>query len=470
MENALIGRKEEQKRLESIYNSGKNEFVAVYGRRRVGKTFLIKEFFHDKFDFYFTGIYQATKTEQLREFTRQLSETSNQELKRPSTWFDAFALLKKYLETLADKQRIVIFLDEVPWIDTPKSDFLKAFEYFWNSYGASQKNIMLIVCASATTWMRDKLFGNKGGLYNRMTNVLYLSPFSLAETEEYLKSRSIAFNRYQILETYMILGGIPLYLSMLEKELSLAQNIDQLFFATNAKLKSEYKFLFSSLFRESTVCKNIVELLAKKASGMTRQEIIEALKLSTGGKLSTMLNDLIDSDFIRPYTGLGKKERETVYQLCDLFTLFYLRYVASYTGNDIHHWSNMTDSPSKRAWSGYAFEQVCFHHIKQIKAKLGISGIESNVYSYRNTDFQIDMLIDRRDQVINLCEMKFSLSEVEIDKQYDEHLRRRRELFRNFTSTKKSLYITMITTYGIKQNIYSGDVQSEVTGEDLFER
>jgi hypothetical protein len=327
-----------------------------------------------------------------------------------------------------------------------------------------------IVCASATTWMRDKLFGNKGGLYNRMTNVLYLSPFSLAETEEYLQSRSIAFNRYQILETYMILGGIPLYLSMLEKELSLAQNIDQLFFATNAKLKSEYKFLFSSLFRESTVCKNIVKLLAKKASGMTRQEIIEALKLSTGGKLSTMLNDLIDSDFIRPYTGLGKKERETVYQLCDLFTLFYLRYVASYTGNDIHHWSNMTDSPSKRAWSGYAFEQVCFHHIKQIKAKLGISGIESNVYSYRNTDFQIDMLIDRRDQVINLCEMKFSLSEFEIDKQYDEHLRRRRELFRNFTSTKKSLYITMITTYGIKQNIYSGDVQSEVTGEDLFER
>ncbi|MBQ5540719.1 MAG: AAA family ATPase, partial [Bacteroidales bacterium] len=203
MENALIGRKEEQKRLESIYNSGKNEFVAVYGRRRVGKTFLIKEFFHNKFDFYFTGIYQATKTEQLREFTRQLSETSNQELKRPSTWFDAFALLKKYLETLADKQRIVIFLDEVPWIDTPKSDFLKAFEYFWNSYGASQKNIMLIVCASATTWMRDKLFGNKGGLYNRMTNVLYLSPFSLAETEEYLRSRSIAFNRYQILETYM---------------------------------------------------------------------------------------------------------------------------------------------------------------------------------------------------------------------------------------------------------------------------
>ena len=468
MEKAIIGRRIEQQRLEQIYHSGKNEFLAVYGRRRVGKTYLIKQFFQNQFDFYFTGIYKGTKVEQLKEFTRQLSEVSHQQLKRPVSWFDAFALLKSYVESISYKNRILIFMDEVPWMDTPKSDFLKAFEYFWNGYASAQNHIMLIVCASATTWMRDKLFGNKGGLYNRMTNVMYLAPFTLAETEEYLISRSIVFNRYQILELYMILGGIPLYLSMLEKEFSLAQNVDRLFFVENAKLKSEYKFLFTSLFNESSMCKNIVELLAKKSVGMTRQEIINALNITSGGKLSEILKDLIDSDFVRTYNGLGKKERENIYQLSDLFSLFYLRYVAPYNGNDENHWSNMTDSPSKRAWSGYAFEQVCFHHIPQIKSKLGITGVESNVYSYKNADFQIDMLIDRRDQVINLCEMKFALSEFEIDKSYDEHLRHRRELFRSLTNTKKSLYITMITTYGLKKNLYSGNVQSEVTAEDLF--
>ncbi len=468
MEKALIGRRGEQQRLEQIYNSGKNEFVAVYGRRRVGKTYLIREFFHNQFDFYYTGIYKGTKNEQLKEFARQLSDYSGEHQQRTANWFDAFAMLKKYIENLSAKKRILIFFDEMPWMDTPKSDFLRAFEYFWNGYASADKRIMLIVCASATTWMRDKLFGNKGGLYNRMTNVIYLAPFTLAETEEYLQSRSIAFNRYQILEAYMILGGIPLYLSMLEKEFSLTQNIDRLFFVENAKLKSEYKFLFSSLFNESSMSQKIVELLAKKAIGMTRQEIISALKLPAGGKISTIINDLTDSEFIRQYNGIGKKERETIYQLSDLFSLFHLRYVAPYNGNDENHWSNMTDSPSKRAWSGYAFEQVCFHHIPQIKAKLGISGVESNVYSYKNSDFQIDMLIDRRDQVINLCEMKFSLSEFEIDRQYDEYLRHRRELFRNFTSTKKSLYITLITTYGIKRNQYWGNVQSEVRAEDLF--
>lgn len=464
----IIGRYSEKKRLEQIYNSGKNEFVAVYGRRRVGKTYLVKEFFNNQFDFFFTGIYKGTKSEQLREFTKNLMKCTGSKINIPRNWFDAFGNLKEYIESIIDKKRILIFLDELPWMDTQKSEFLRAFEYFWNGYASTKSNLMMIVCGSATTWMRDKIFGNKGGLYNRMTNVIYLAPFSLAETEEFLKFQNVPFNRYQILETYMILGGIPLYLSMLEKEFSLNQNIDRLFFSKNAKLKSEYKFLFTSLFNESSMSKNIVQLLAQKAVGMTRLEIKTALKLPDGGKLSVALNDLVDSEFIRPYNGLGKKERETIYQLSDLFSLFHLRYVAGYTGNDENHWFNMEDSPSKRAWSGYAFEQVCFHHIRQIKAKLGILGVESNVYSYKTKDFQIDMLIDRRDQVINLCEIKFSLSEYEIDKKYDEYLRQRREMFRNSTGTKKSLYITMITTYGLKQNSYSGNVPNQLTADDLF--
>ena len=464
----LIGRRDEQHLLKQLYESGKAEFVAIYGRRRVGKTFLVKAYFNNDFDFYITGIYNGTKTEQLREFARKLSQYSGKDIAKPQTWFDAFDELQRYLQTLSDKKRVVLFFDELPWLDTQKSDFLRAFESFWNGFASTMPNIMLIVCGSATTWMRDKLIGNKGGLYNRMTSTMYLAPFTLGETEEYLQSMGIVFNRYQIIQAYMILGGIPLYLSMLEKKLSLSQNIDRLFFAKNAKLKSEYRFLFTSLFNESSACKNVVELLAKKSMGMTRAEIKSALKLPDGGKLTTVLNDLIDSDFLRAYHGIGKKERDVVYQLSDLFSLFYLRFVANYTGNDDSHWSNMEDSPVKRAWMGYAFEQVCFHHVRQIKQKLGILGVESNVYSFKNDDFQIDMLIDRRDQVINLCEIKFSLSEFAIDKDYDARLRNRREQFRTLSHTKKSLYITMITSYGLVRNQYSGNVQNEITGEDLF--
>ncbi|MCQ2973892.1 MAG: ATP-binding protein [Bacteroidales bacterium] len=468
MGKLLVGRSFEKAQLRKLYNSGKTEFVAIYGRRRVGKTYLVKEFFNNEFDFYFTGIYKGSKTEQLNEFWRQLTEYSNQKLPKFKNWFDALAMLKDYIETLSHKDRILIFLDELPWIDTQKSEFLRAFEYFWNSYASANKKIMMIVCGSATTWMRDKLFGNKGGLYNRMTQTMYLAPFNLAETEEYLKCNGLALNRYQILEAYMILGGIPLYLSMLEKEFSLSQNIDRLFFYDNAKLKTEYNFLFSSLFKESTICKNVIELLAQKAIGMSRLEIKESLKIPDGGKLSYILNDLIDSDFIRSYNSFGKKKREVIYQLSDLFSLYYLRYVKGYSGNDKNHWSNMTDSPSRRAWSGYAFEQVCLHHIWQIKNKLGILGVETNAFAYKNKDFQIDLLIDRRDQVINLCEMKFSQSEYTIDKRYDEHLRERREQFRILSGTKKSLYLTMVTTYGLKRNEYSGNIQNEIVTDDLF--
>lgn len=468
MADLIIGRATEQKILQQRIESNAPELIAIYGRRRVGKTFLVRQYFNDAFSFYSTGIYQGTKKEQLGAFCRQLEYYSGQKREIAKDWFEAFSQLREYLASIEGDKPVVVFLDELPWMDTKKSRFIKAFEYFWNSWGATNRRLKLIICGSATTWMRENVLSDKGGLYNRTTRSIYLAPFTLYETEQYLLSRGINWNRYQIAECYMILGGMPLYLQMLERNMSLTQNVDNLFFAQNAPLSREYDFLFRSLFNEATLHRQIIETLASKAMGMTRMEIIAAVKIADGGALTTALKNLCDCDFIRQYTAFGKSERGTVYQLTDLFSLFHLRYVKGYRGQDEHHWQNMIDSPSRRAWSGYSFEQLCLHHVRQIKQKLGISGVQSDICAWKGEGGQIDLLIDRRDQTINLCEMKFSQSEFEITKQYDEHLRKRAESFRSSTRTRKALHLTFVTTYGIKKNMYSGNVQSEVKLDDLF--
>ena len=467
----IIGRIAEQEILAQRIKSNSPELIAIFGRRRIGKTFLVRQFFQDSFDFYFTGIYQGTKQEQLGEFRRQLERYSGKKCKMIKTWFEAFAELREYLESLSDNDNpIVVFLDELPWMDTAKSRFIKALEYFWNSWGATNNRLKLLVCGSATTWMRENVLSEKGGLYNRTTRSIYLAPFSLYETEQYLRSRNIVWNRYQIAECYMIFGGTPLYLSMLEPGMSLGQNVDNLFFVPNAPLSREYDFLFRSLFKEASLHRQIIEILANKTIGMTRMEIKNALKIEDGGDFTNALRNLNDCDFIRQYSAFGKSDRGTLFQLTDLFTLFHLRYVKGYKGQDEHHWQNMLDSPSRRAWSGYSFEQLCLHHIRQIKSKLGISGIQSDVCSWKGDGTQIDLLIDRRDQTINVCEIKFSQSEFEITKQYDTLLRTRLEKFRSASKTRKALHQTFITTYGVKDNAYKGNIQSEIVLDDLFEK
>ncbi len=468
MTDAIIGRATEQDILRQRIDSNSSELIAIYGRRRVGKTFLVRQYFNDAFSFYSTGIYQGTKKEQLGEFNRQLEHYSGHEWKVAKDWFDAFAQLRKYLESLDGCKPIIVFLDELPWMDTQKSRFIKAFEYFWNSWGVTNKRLKLIVCGSATTWMRENVLSDKGGLYNRTTRSIYLAPFTLHETEQYLLSRGISWNRYQIAECYMILGGTPLYLQMLERNLSLTQNIDNLFFIQGAPLAREYDFLFRSLFNEATIYRQIIETLASKTIGMTRKEIMTVAKIEDGGVLTKALRNLNDCDFIRQYTAFGKSERGTIYQLTDLFSLFHLRYVKGYRGQDEHHWQNMIDSPARRVWSGYSFEQLCLHHIRQIKQKLGITGVQSDVCAWKGEGGQIDLLIDRRDQTINLCEMKFAQGEFEITKQYDSHLRERAESFRSATKTRKALHQTFVTTYGVKKNMYSGNIQSEIRLDDLF--
>lgn len=478
MSKIIVGREEEIKILNKYCESGKNELVAVYGRRRVGKTYLVRETIGEVLDFSFTGVYKETAKNQRMLFQKEINKYTQKKVKTPSDWYEAFDNLKEYLLALG-KEKVVVFLDELPWMDTPKSDFLNAFTYFWNNWGEEKVIIKLIVCGSATTWMVNKLIGDKGGLYGRVTRPIYLAPFSLAETEQFLnKVKGMDFGRKQVLDVYMILGGIPYYLDMLDKDLPLSINIDRLIFADNAPLRTEYEFIFRSLFNDSSSYKKVIEALSMKLIGLQRDEIAQICGFN-GGELTNVLRNLCACDFIRSYSSPGKKERDKIYQLTDMYSLFYLRFVRGETGQDERYWTNLGSNGKKNAWEGYAFEQVCLHHIRQIKEKLGISGILSNIYAWNQKAYtdkdgtkwrggQIDLIIDRNDGVMNLCEMKYSQDEYVIEKEYEETLRERMSLFKNVQKTKKALRCTFITLYGVKTNIHSGIVNNSITLDDLF--
>lgn len=468
---SIIGRKHEQDILAKCMDSEKAEFVAVYGRRRIGKTYLVKQFFSETFDFYATGVYKISRSEQLKLWQEQLRNFSGEKRNKPKDWFEAFGQLREYLESLAEKDKVVIFIDELPWFDTPKSGFIRALELFWNGWAAERKGLKLVVCGSATTWMTNKLLGDKGGLHNRVTRPIRLAPFTLKETEEYLHCNHIDWERKDVLDTYMILGGTPYYLSLLRQELTLWQNIDELFYSQDAVLNAEYGFLFNSLFNEAAMYRRVVETLATKLKGMTRSELIEQLRVTDNGKFTEVLDNLVKCDFLRRYQAFGKRERDMLYQLSDMYTLFYLRFVKNYHGMNEHAWSNMEEG-KRNAWAGYAFEQVCILHINQIRQALGISGITSDVcsWSYRNKEqsAQIDLVIDRGDKAIDLCEIKYSDHQYELKKDYVEWLRERRDLFREVTGTNKTLRLTMIASSGIKQNMYSSSVQTRLSADDMF--
>ena len=377
----FIGREYEKSLIQQYLDSPKAELVAIYGRRRVGKTYLVKSFFHNQFDFYFTGMYETSRAVHLSLFRKELSRLTTEKVPPLKDWFTAFDALKDYLKTL-NKEKLVVFLDELPWMDTPRSNFLAAFSNFWNTWGSTQPNLKLFVCGSATTWMLDKFVGDKGGLYGRVCRPIHLSPFTLYETEQYfLKIKGLNWGRMQILETYMIMGGIPYYLDMMETNQPLSRNIDRLFFGKDAPLRNEYSFLFRSLFKESKLYQNIVEALSLRLKGLTRKEIMSEIGIGDGGVLTLALENLCKCDFIRKYTEFGKKEKNTLYQLTDLFSLFHLRFVTKGSGQDELFWSNMQGTGAKSAWSGYAFEQVCLLHLNQIKSSMSILGILSNAYS-----------------------------------------------------------------------------------------
>lgn len=469
----IIGRKEEIRQLQAYCESGRPEFIAVYGRRRIGKTFLIDEFFHYQYSFSVSGVLDGSPTEQITAFTQALRKIGYQG-DMPQSWMNAFFILSELLETrLSENQRCTIFIDELPCFDTPRSGFIQAFSHFWNTWGQKHPQVLLIVCGSATTWMIKNIIDSHGGLHNRITHEIHLRPFTLNETESMLQSMQIHWDRLSILQIYMIMGGIPYYLSLLQKGESIVQAIDRLYFSANANLQSEYKRLFASLFREPEPYLEIMRILSASRKGITREEMIKALGKKDNGHLSEYLQNLIKCDFIRYYFVKTKKVRKTngLYQLTDFFTIFHNTFLTRPI-NDEHYWSHNLQTPLMNTWLGLAFERVCMAHIPQIKRCLGIDRIGTEYYSWRSktseNGSQIDLLIERADRIINLCEIKYSTTPYSIDKSEEMKLRIRQSDFAEETGTKYAIFPTMITTYGIRKNAYSGYIQAEVTLDDLF--
>ncbi len=477
LSNEVIGRNTEFARLDRCMEEERPQLVIVYGRRRVGKTFLIDQYFHGRFDFKLTGMYNAGKEIQLLNFSLELNRQSGSSFDAPSDWTRAFDMLRNYLCSLPENEKHVVFFDEMPWLDNQRSNFLQAFEFFWNDFGCTMSNLVFIVCGSATSWMQSKIADNKGGLFDRQTCSLFLKPFTLKETEQYLESRGIFWSRYDIAQCYMVMGGIPYYLSLLRSDLSLIDNIDNLFFRKRAELWDEFDHLYQTLFSNSRQYIRVAETLSHRRSGMTRSEIVKQTGMNDNSSLTEILDNLAASDFIRTYRYFGKKKQDTLYQLSDYYSLFYFRFIHEQYGRDEHFWSHSFDDPSHRAWAGLTFELICMDHIEQIKQKLSILGILSEeptwfIRADQNPDVpkgaQIDLLIDRRDHVINICEIKYTNKDFKIDKQYYESLQNKIDAFRKATGTTRTLQLTMITTFGVAPNKYSNMVVSQVMLDDLY--
>lgn len=462
MQTTLIGRQKEQNILKETLESNEAEMLSIIGRRRVGKTFLVTHSYQKEIAFEITGIQNASRQLQLRNFRDVLTEytKSNLPLEIPKDWLAAFQQLKMYLKPLVATQRVVVFFDELPWLDTHKSGFLQAFGYFWNSW-ASKQNLVVVICGSAASWIIQKVVKDTGGLHNRITKRIHLYPFTLAETEAYLQHRNIRFDRYQLLQLYMAIGGIPHYLKEIKKGLSAAQNIDDICFSETGLLKDEFSNLYAALFKNSEKHLQLVHALATKPYGMTRNALLKNTKIKSGAGLTRALEELSQSGFIHLSFPFGNKKNEVVYRLTDEYSLFYIRFIQNKFKKNTNIWKHLSQTQAYKSWSGYAFENLCLKHLPQIKEALRIGGIyaeASSFYKKGNTKeagAQIDLVLDRNDHVINLFEFKFYNESVSIQKAYAAAMRTKMETFRKATGTKKQLFWTLLSTFGLSPNEHS---------------
>ena len=466
----LIGRNSEIKILEEALRNDKSELITIYGRRRIGKTYLIREFYSKQLVFELSGLFGGNMNDQLENFKKEFQKRQDLvEVPTLKSWFEAFNLLEKYINTLKGQKKKVIFIDEFPWIATAKSKFLMAFENFWNNYCTKRNDLILVICGSAASYMVQKIIKNKGGLHNRISRKIRLLPFNLQETDLFLKSRGLKYTQYDTIQLYMAVGGIPHYLEKLQKGLSVAQNIDALCFNKDGVLNDEFNQLYTSLFDDSERHMTLIKALADCNKGITRNELIEKSGIQSSGDFSLKLDELIESGFVSEYPFYENKKQYSLFRLSDEYSKFYLKFIQSNKNAGEGTWQRLSTKQTYVSWSGFAFETLCLKHIQQLKRALRIDAIYSKNSSWFNSNAQIDLLIDRDDNVMNLCEIKFHNAPFTIDKKYYLNLKNKAAQLQSQTKTRKNIFITMITTFGIIQNEYSNEiVQNELNMSCLF--
>lgn len=473
----LIGREVEKRILQEALESHAPELIALFGRRRVGKTFLVRQYYAGYIAFEFTGTREAKLSQQLQNFTKVLGKAAgNDKLYRvPDNWSDAFDLLTHFLTPKMQQGKAVVFFDEFPWLNTHKSGFLAAFDYWWNSWGNTQSNLVVVICGSAASWMIKNVVNNKGGLHNRITRKIRLLPFTLQEATRYLEALHVNMERYHLLQIYMVMGGIPHYLKEVKKGESATQAIDRICFTKDGLLHDEFKNLYHSLFDDVTRHLKVIRALATNKVGLTRNQIMEEVGLNSGGTVTELLEELIESGFVTGWLPYDKKSKDAIYKLTDEYTHFYLKFMENNRSHGSGAWEKLSEGQSWRSWSGIAFERVCLKHIQQLKKAIGIAAVYTEESTWRylpktSKGTQIDLLIDRKDYAINICEMKYTDKVFTIDKAYANELENKRNVFKEATNTKKSLFLTLVTTFGVQSNEYATkSVQVTVTMDALFD-
>jgi len=455
----IIGRKSELEQLNEALLNDKSELIAIYGRRRVGKTFLVREFYNKHLVFEISGLFGGSRKDQLENFKKELQKKVEKNIVSiPATWLEAFSQLENYLESLKGKKKKVVFIDEFPWLATAKSQFLMAFENFWNSYCTKRNDLIVVICGSAASYMVQKIIRNKGGLHNRISRKIRLLPFNLLETDLFLKSRGVKFTNYDTVQLYMALGGIPHYLERIQKGFSVAQNIDAICFNKDSVLNDEFNQLFASLFDNSERHLSIIKALAKVNKGITRNDLLAKCGSVSSGDFSLKLEELIESGFISEFPFYENKKQYSLYRLSDEYCKFYLKFIQYNQDVGEGTWQRLSIKQSYHSWAGFAFETVCLKHVHQIKQALRIDAIYSKNSSWFDADAQIDLLIDRDDNIMNLCEIKFYNAPFTLDKKYYLNLKNKIAALQNHTKTRKNIFVTFITTYGVIKNEYSTDI------------
>lgn len=478
----FFGREQEKRQLKELCESGKAELLAIYGRRRVGKTYLISEFFKNKgLYFEITGSKEAPKAEQIRNFHREFLDLfPDEERKLPKNWGEALNLLKNAIVKVPENQTVILFFDELPWLAAPRSGFLRALDYAWNRHFSRMKNVKLIVCGSAAAWMIHHVIHDKGGLYGRLSAQIRLEPFTLIEVEKLLQARGVQLDRKQLITLYMAMGGIPKYLNLIKPGMSTAQMLNEFCFKSQGFLFQEFPKLFKSLFDGADRHLKVVQLLAEKRYGLRQSDIFEEIGLTSGGSASTTLEELEESGFIMNIPQYGKKTKERYWRLTDEYSFFYLTWIEQKRSGilrnaDPDYWMKQQTSQKWLSWASYTFENVCLKHVLKIKQALGLSGVSTTETQWcfhgntENQGAQIDLVIDRADHCINLCEIKFSNDVYVMTKKDREDLERKKQVFQRETKTRKTLFTTLITPYGAEENPhYLGTIQKQLTMDDLF--
>jgi hypothetical protein len=459
----IAGREDEREHLDGLLKSGDAEFLVVYGRRRVGKTYLVREHYRSRMSFMMTGIQGASLGEQMVNFQSAFEQYGGKGGEPPKTWQAAFSVLEKFLRMRKSKKKGVVFLDELPWLAGRRSGFLPALDHFWNTYLSQDPRYVLVVCGSAASWMLSKIINSKGGLHNRVTSRMRLEPFSLRETAAFLQMRNVKATRYDLLVLTMAMGGIPHYLKEVKPGWSIAQSIERACLDRKGLLRDEFGRLYPALFENPGRHITLVRALAKHPQVLDRIRL--AGEYPSGGRLSSTLEELVEAGFVTQVLPFGKKLRDALYRLSDEFSLFYLRCVEPFRGDPEGAFLSRLASASWRAWSGYAMESVALRHMPRIKEAMGIGAVEASHagWLHRPTPAfpqgaQVDWLIDRADNTINLIEVKFSQAPFSITKQYADQLRRKLETFRAVTGTRKNVLLTFLTPYGLADNIYSREL------------